>query len=174
MEGLMAFCFKDLYQEIGSGVGTYWLSFEALCNFSECCRGLQAYRLHGLVSQQRMQSWFEYLFWAGNHRKAFQYLAAISVPMYKALQNQLLPLRVHQQQHQAGGFGKLRQTNDIQRLLFFFLCRVFQSQLWDISCSLYLVQIGWFALHWQRLRNTGKDWKGFFALDLLAAHGKIV
>ena len=48
----------------------------------------------------------------------------------------------------------------------------------------YLVQIGWFALHWQRLRNIrkdctrlerfGKDWKGFLAFDLAVAPGKIV
>ena len=52
------------------------------------------------------------------------------------------------------------------------------------SFESYLVQIGWFALHWQRLRNIrkdctrleriGKDWKGFLAFDLTAAPGKIV
>ena len=42
--------------------------------------------------------------------RLFSIRFAIGLPTYKALQNQLLPLRVHQQQHQAGGFCNLRQT----------------------------------------------------------------
>ena len=100
--------------------------------------------------------------WAGNHRKTFQYSVSISLPTYKALQNQLLLPKVHQQQHQAGGFGKPQQTKCYPAFIGLFLSHILYR-----SGGLHFI-----GRDSGILEKIGKDWKGFLAFDLAVAPGK--
>ena len=163
MEGPMAFCF--IFFSLRIGVVTYSLWFEPLCDL--CWVLYTRTDFMGLFRTKNAKLkiiillWRE---WAGNHGKTFQYSVAISVLTYKALQNQLLPLKVHQQQHQAGGFGKPQQTKCYPSFIGLFLNHI----LYRLGCLHFIGRDSGI------LERIEKDWKGFLAFDLTVAPGKIV
>ena len=127
---------------------------------------VDTYRFHGSISQQDCKAESYRLCFEGSELaiigRLFSIPFPLSLPTYKALQNQLLLPKVHQQQHQAGGFGKPQQTKCYPAFIGLFLSHILYR-----SGGLHFI-----GRDSGILEKIGKDWKGFLAFDLAVAPGK--